>query len=165
MNRKKLRTPDEIAAIYERQMPTVWRVCRTYMKRTADTEDAAADTFAALIRSSPEFENPEHEKAWLIRTASNVCKNMLRRASRRDESLEELDGNGPEFAAPEEDEETRALRDAVDRLPERCRIVVYLYYYEGYSTDEIAKLLKRPPSTVRNQLSDARKLLRERLGE
>ena len=167
MNLKKPRTPEEIAGIYERQMPTVWRVCRTYMKNTADTEDAAADTFAALIRSSPDFENGEHEKAWLIRTASNVCRNLLRRASRRDESLEGLSENGdrPEFAAAEEDGELRDLREAVDLLPERCRIVVYLYYYEGYSTDEVAKLLKRPPSTVRNQLSEARKLLKERLGE
>ena len=88
MNRKASRTPEEIAAVYDRQMPTVWRVCRTYMKNTADTEDAAADTFLALIRSSPAFESEEHEKAWLIRTACNVCRSMLRRASRKNESLE-----------------------------------------------------------------------------
>ena len=64
-----------------------------------------------------------------------------------------------------EDEESRALWEAVQSLPERYRISVYLHYYEGYRTDEIAELLKRPPSTVRNWLSEARKLLRERLGE
>ncbi len=166
MNPKKPRTPEEIAGIYERQMPTVWKVCRTYMKNTADTEDAAADTFAAMIRSSPDFENTEHEKAWLIRTASNVCKNMLRRASRKNESLDALaeEGDRREFAAPEDDT-ALLLRDAVDSLPERCRIVVYLYYYEGYATEEIAGILKRPSSTVRNRLSEARKLLKERLGE
>ncbi len=170
MKRKTPRTPEEIAVIYDRQMPTVWRVCRTYMKNTADTEDAAADTFLALIRSSPAFESEEHEKAWLIRTACNVCRSMLRRASRRNESLETLAeaGDRAEFAAPEggaEDEEKRRLWDAVEALPERYRVTVYLHYYEGYRTGEIAGFLKKPSSTVRNWLSEARKLLRERLGE
>ena len=164
MNRTAPRTPEEIAAVYDRQMPTVWRVCRTYMKNTADTEDAAADTFLALIRSSPAFESEEHEKAWLIRTACNVCRSMLRRASRRNVSLDALEGDGPEFAAPE-DEEKRRLWDAVEALPERYRVTVYLHYYEGYRTEEIAGFMKRPASTVRNWLSEARKLLRERLGD
>ena len=170
VHRTVRRTPEEIAAVYDRQMPTVWRVCRTYMKNTADTEDAAADTFLALIRSSPAFESEEHEKAWLIRTACNVCRSMLRRASRKNESLEALAeaGDRAEFAAAEggeEDEEKRRLWDAVEALPERYRVTVYLHYYEGYRTEEIAGFLKRPSSTVRNWLSEARKLLRERLGD
>ena len=167
MKRKTPRTPEEIAVIYDRQMPTVWRVCRSYMKDAADTEDAAADTFAALIRSSPVFASEEHEKAWLIRTASNICKNMLRRASRRTESLEDLSSGGdrPEFAAEEDGDELASLREAVDALPERYRIAVCLHYFEGYATGEIAEVLKKPPSTVRNWLSEARKLLKERLGE
>ena len=175
---RTVRSPEEIAAVYERQMPTVWRVCRTYMKNEADTEDAAADTFAAFVASSPAFESEEHEKAWLIRTASNVCVSMLRRASRKVESLDALAerGAGQEFAAsasasgPSDlkdpgDRETRELWEAVDSLPERYRISVYLHYYEGYRTDEIAGLLGKPSSTVRNWLSEARKILRERLRE
>ena len=177
-NKKTVRSPEEIAAVYERQMPTVWRVCRTYMKNEADTEDAAADTFAAFVASSPAFESEEHEKAWLIRTASNVCVSMLRRASRKVESLDALAerGAGQEFAAsasasgPSDlkdpgDRETRELWEAVDSLPERYRISVYLHYYEGYRTDEIASMRGKPSSTVRNWLSEARKILRERLRE
>lgn len=169
MNRKAHRTPEEIAAVYGRQMPTVWRVCRTYMKSTADTEDAAAETFLALIRSSPAFESGEHEKAWLIRTACNICRSMLRRAYRKNESLEALEeeGDRPEFAAPgwAGDWENRRLWEEVEALPERFRVTVYLYYYEGYKTEEIAKILGKPSSTVRNWLSEARKLLKERLGD
>ena len=172
---KAVRSPEEIAAVYERQMPTVWRVCRTYMKNEADTEDAAADTFAAFVASSPAFESEEHEKAWLIRTASNVCVSMLRRASRKVESLDALSEKGDRDWQESEpasrplsdpgDRETRELWEAVDSLPERYRISVYLHYYEGYRTDEIAGMLGKPPSTVRNWLSEARKLLRERLRE
>ena len=169
------RTPEEIAAVYERQLPTVWRVCRTYMKNEADTEDAAADTFAAFVASSPSFESAEHEKAWLIRTASNVCVSMLRRASRKVESLDALEERGErDWQASESalqtfsdpgDRETRELWEAVESLPERYRISVYLHYYEGYRTDEIAGMLGKPSSTVRNWLSEARKLLREKLRE
>ncbi|MBE6723575.1 MAG: sigma-70 family RNA polymerase sigma factor [Ruminococcaceae bacterium] len=180
---RTVRSPEEIAAVYERQMPTVWRVCRTYMKNEADTEDAAADTFAAFVASSPAFESEEHEKAWLIRTASNVCVSMLRRASRKVESLDALaergeTGAGQAYEAsasalspgPSDlkdpgDRETRELWEAVDSLPERYRISVYLHYYEGYRTDEIASMLGKPSSTVRNWLSEARKILRERLRE
>lgn len=58
-----------------------------------------------------------------------------------------------------------AVLEAVLSLPERCKTVVYLYYYEGYRTEEIARMLRRPGSTVRSQLSEGRRFLRERLGQ
>lgn len=57
------------------------------------------------------------------------------------------------------------LYSAVLALPSRYKTVVYLYYYEGYSTEEIASMLHKPVSTIRNQLSDARKKLQKRLEE
>lgn len=50
-------------------------------------------------------------------------------------------------------------------LSDKYKTVVYLYYYEGYNTEEIARILKKPSSTVRNHLIEARQLLKERLGE
>ena len=142
--------------------------CILFLKSAALSRSRSL--YPALIRSSPAFESEEHEKAWLIRTACNVCRSMLRRASRKNESLEALAeaGDREEFAAAEggeADEEKRRLWDAVEALPERYRAAVYLHYYEGYRTEEIAGFLKRPSSTVRNWLSEARKLLRERLGD
>ena len=49
----------------------------------------------------------------------------------------------------------------VMNLPERYKDAIYLYYYEGYSTDEIARILKKPHSTIRSHLHEARKLLKE----
>ena len=80
-----LRADKEIAEIFERQYKTVYRVCFAYMKTASDTEDAVQDTFIQLIQASPEFESNEHEKAWLIRTASNVCRNVLKHWWRRRE--------------------------------------------------------------------------------
>ena len=154
------RTDREIADLYARHGKTVYRVCFAYMKNPADTEDAVQDTFLRLIQSGPAFESEEHEKAWLIRTASNVCKNALRHWWRRRESLEaHADLPGPEELRTDE------VLQAVLGLPAKYKTVVYLYYYEGYSGPEIAGLLKKPQSTVRNYLREARAILKERLGD
>ena len=89
MKRKTPRTAEEIAEIFDRHHRTVYRVCWSFLKNSADAEDAVQDAFLALIRSSPELESEEHEKAWLIRTASNLCINMLRSPRRKTEPLDE----------------------------------------------------------------------------
>ena len=154
------RTDKEIADIYERHKQTVYRVCYAYLKNAMDTEDAVQETFFRLIRKNPRFASQEHEKAWLIRTAVNICKDELKRKRRGDESIDDH----PDLQSPETAESSGVL-EAVLGLPERYRTVIYLYYYEGYDSAEIAGILKKPKSTVRNDLSDARKILKERLGD
>lgn len=160
MAEPSLRTDKDFTQLFERYSSTVYRVCYAYMKNPADTEDALQETFFRLIRSKPVFENEIHEKAWLIRTASNVCKNELRRWWRKRESIDDH----PELP----DDRTPAVNEvltAVLDLPDKYKTVVYLFYYEGYTGEEIAGMLKKPSSTVRNYLHEARNLLRERLGE
>ncbi len=160
MSDSLLRTDEEIADIYQRHKKTVYQVCYAYMKNPADTEDAVQDTFFRLIKSGPEFDSAEHEKAWLIRVAANVCKNMVRHWWRRRENIEELSE-----VPCSEDIGTDEVISAVLDLPDRYKTAVYLYYYEGYTSTEIAGLLKKPKSTIRNYLHEARAILRERLGE
>ena len=159
MAKPLLRTDKEIADIYMRHGKMVYRVCFAYMKNSADTEDAVQETFYKLIRSGPAFENEEHEKAWLIRTAVNTCKNALKHWWRKRENIE--DHEELAMAVPVADDTLTAVLE----LPEKYRVVVYMYYYEGYSSVEIAAILKKPQSTIRNYLHEARRLLRERLGE
>ncbi len=159
MAKSLLRTDKEIAEIYSRQVKTVYRVCFAYMKNAADTEDAVSDTFMKMIRSGAGFVSEEHEKAWLIRTASNVCKDMLKSWWRKREKLEDFEQR--QGSGPVEVDETL---QAVMALPEKYKTVVYLYYYEGYTSVEISKILLKPQSTIRNYLCEARNILRERLG-
>ena len=160
MAKPLLRTDKEIADIYTRHGNMVYRVCFSYMKNPADTEDAVQDTFIKLIRSGPAFESEEHEKAWLLRTAANTCKNALKLKWREHDNIDdhsELSGEG----LPEPDDTLAAVMG----LPDKYKIVVYMYYYEGYSSVEIADILEKPKSTIRNYLHEARMLLRERLGD
>ena len=70
----------------------------------------------------------------------------------------------PRTAAPEADSGAAELWDAVARLPEKLRVLIHLYYAEGYSTEEIAGLLDIPAATVRTRLRRARKRLKDLLG-
>lgn len=153
------RTNEEILAAYDRHADTVYRIAYAFLKNRADAEDAVQNTFVKLLskRAVP-FETAEHEKAFLIVTVSNLCRNELKRYRRRMASL-------PEQDLPAQEPASQTLLQAVLSLPERHKLAVYLYYYEGYRTDEIAQMLHKPASTIRNHLSEARQLLKARLGE
>lgn len=153
------RTDREIAELYQRHVDTVYRVCFSYMKNRADTEDLVQDTFIKLISSGTCFNSVEHEKAWLIVTASNLCKNALRHWWRRRENIEDYSG-----LCQEEDLHLDDVLEAIMKLPAVYKDAVYLYYYEGYTTPEIAAMLNCSQSTVRNRLMRARKLLKTMLG-
>lgn len=153
-----LRTDKEIMDIYHRQVDTVYRICFSFMKNKADTEDMVQDTFLRLMKSGPEFQSEKHEKAWLIVTAANLCKDSLRKAWRKNESIDDL----PEMAG--EDSLHNPVLDAILTLPRDQKLAVFLYYYEGYSTAEIAKILGCRQGTVRSRLHRARDALRIYLG-
>ena len=153
------RTGKEISKIYNRQVETVYRICYSFMKNTSDTEDMVQETFLRLIRSGMLFESEEHEKAWLIVTASNLCKDALKHWWRKTEDI-----TAHTLRASEPPPETNHILEAVLNLPLNLKTAVYMYYYEGYSAQEIAAYLRCPPSTVRSRLARARKKLKNELG-
>ncbi len=153
------REQDRFLEIYLRRADLVYRVCFSFLKNPADTEDAVQNTFLRLLSSDPKFQDQEHEKAWLIVTASNLCRDQLRHWWKKREPLEWHEQT--EAAPPTELDETL---EALLSLPEKYRFPLYLFYYEGYRSGEIAQLLKKPPSTVRTYLQKGRELLRSKLG-
>ena len=153
----------DIEQVFKRNARAVYRVCYSFMGNAADAEDATQTTFMRLIDHPRTFEDDGHERAWLITVASNLCRDVLKSAARTrtvamPEGVEYVD----EHATADQIDETL---EAVLRLPEKYKDVVYLHYYEGMPTDEIAQVVGSPPSTVRNRLRDARKLLRQMLGD
>ena len=153
------RTGKEITEIYNRQVDTVYRICFSFMKNTVDTEDMVQETFLRLIKSGVGFVSEEHEKAWLIVTASNLCRDTLKKWWRRTEDIDDpsLNLKQPPF-------EIDSVLDAILKLPADQKTAVYMYYYEGYSTADIAAYLSCPEATVRSRLSRARKTLKRKLG-
>lgn len=160
MSESTLRTNADFEAFYERHYKYVYRLCFTYMKSAADAEDCTEDVFVKVLTGNYAFEDETHERKWLTVTAINHCKDKLKSWKRKSvTSIDEVQ----EIAA-EETDDLSDVRDAVMRLPVKYKDVVWLYYYEGHSTDEISSMLHRPPSTIQNQLRDARNLLKKDLG-
>lgn len=153
------RTGKEITEIYNRQVDTVYRICFSFMKNRHDTEDMVQETFLRLISSGVGFVSEEHEKAWLIVTASNLCRDTLKKWWRKTEDIDDpsLNLKSPPF-------EIDSVLDAIMKLPSDQKCAVYMYYYEGYSTSDIASYLHCPHATVRSRLSRARKTLKKKLG-
>ena len=152
------RTGRAVRELYEEHSQTLYRIAFTYLKNRYDAEDALQETFLRLIRGRVAFVDAQHEKAWLIRTVSNVCRDMLKAKSRHHLDLDAQ----TQLAAPEP--EANALLAAILALPGKYKTAVYLYYYEGYAVSEIADMLRQPPNTVKTWLFRARKTLKESLG-
>jgi RNA polymerase sigma factor (sigma-70 family) len=150
-----LRTSEEMSQIYYRHVETVYRVCFMFMKNSYDTEDMVQNTFIRLMKDGTHFQSEEHEKAWLIRTATNLCKDFFRNWWTKTVGIDD--------AAEVTDKIPFAIDDTLKKvmeLPSKYKIVVYMYYYEGYSTVEIAKILDKNESTIRSHLSSGRKRLK-----
>ena len=162
MPKNAFRTDADFEAIYERHWKYIYRLCYAYMKSEADAEDCTEDAFVRLLTGDAVFEDEVHEKKWLTVTAINLCKDRLKSCARRNVGSID-DDMMPELAAPQPEDWSDVL-EAVMALPAKLKDAVVLFYYDGYRTEEIAVLLGRPPSTVRNQLRDARNLLKNVLG-
>lgn len=154
-----LRANKEIIAIYERHVDTVYRLCYSFMKSKADAEDMVQETFLRLLSANPVFENEKHEKAWLIVTASNLCKDALKKWWRKHEDIDDC-----RTLAYEQNYGDPSVMKAILSLPKDYKTAVYMYYYEGYTTAEIASYLHCLETTVRSRLSRARAQLRTILG-
>ncbi len=153
---------ENISRLIKEYGDMVMRIGYTYMKNQADAEDVVQDVFLRVMEKQPQFQNAEHQKAWLIRTTINICKNKLNTFWQRNKCS--LDSITP--AAADNDSDTAAdVLAAVLSLPENHRLVVYMYYYEGYSTREIAALLRKNHATVRSYLRRARNQLKDLLKE
>jgi len=151
-------TEEQFVEVYSRQVTTVYRVCFSFMKNRADTEDMVQETFLRMLSARQNFENERHEKAWLIVTASNLCKDSLKKWWRKNENIEDYGDIAVE--EPQED----SVLECILQLPNDYKDAVYMYYYEGYTTAEIARHLKCPEATVRSRLSRARRQLQSMMG-
>lgn len=147
---------EEFIRLAECYLDMVYRLCLSCLGQKADAEDACQNVMERLYRASPAFESEEHTRRWLCRVAVNESRRLLTSPwRRRTVGLDEA------VLHQVEELEDRGVLEAVWKLPEKYRVPLYLYYFEGYGTEEIGAILGRPPSTVQTQLARAREKLRQ----
>jgi len=155
MKHTLVRPADEIEKIMNTYGNMLFRLCLITLGNASDAEDAVQETFIRYLQKAPSFENAEHERAWLITVATNKCKDMLRFRSRhRFVDLEEVN----EYT---QDIEDHGIIDALFTVPDKFRMVLVLHYVEGYSIEEISKMIEKTSSAVKMRLQKGRRLLRE----
>ena len=139
---------------YDRYKSMLFRIAYSYLGNRHDCEDILQEAFIRLCYKAPEFPSGEDEKRWLIRVTINLCKSHLRSFwNRNRQNIEEH-----ELFAPEP--EDKEILQEILRLPQNYKIVIYLYYIEGYKVTEIAKILKVGESAVKMRLKRGREQLR-----
>ena len=150
----------DAAAFVRRYSGMILRLCFTYSLGRADAQDICQNVFLKLLQSDRRFDSEGETRAFIIRITINECKDVLKSGwRRRSVPLDEL----IEREVPFLPEENTGVLAAVQRLPVKYREAVYLYYYEGYSAEEIAAMVGAKPAAVRQRLARAREKLRKEL--
>lgn len=148
-------------ALIERYQQHLYAIAFNICKNLQDAEDVVQDTFIQYHTTKKEFDTEEHILAWLIRVAINKAKNITHSFWRKNKCNLEEYMETLTFETPESEN----LFDTVMKLPEKYRIVLHLFYYEDYTTQEISEILHLSISNVKTRLSRGRALLKETLKE
>lgn len=145
---------ESIHRLVERNKNNVYRLAMLYCKNRADADDIFQEVFLRYCKKQPVFDSQEHEKAWFIRVTVNCCKSLLRSAwFQKTTALEE--------SIPAMTKEEQGLYTYIKELPPNYRVVIYLYFYQGYSLVEVADMMGKNQNTVRTYLFRAKRQLKE----
>ena len=148
----------EAERLVETYADLMLRLSYTYLKSTHDAEDICQTVLLKLVYGGYVFDSPEHERAWIVRTTANSCKDVLRGAHRKRTVTLDETFDRPAPVPPES-----AVLDEVMALPQKYREAIYLHYYEGFTIREIAEITGRSEAAVSAHLSRGRGKLRTTL--
>ena len=160
MDAKPLRTGGQVEDILVRYQNTVYGLALARTGSRADAEDVFQEVFLAYFQSNKAFRDEEHQKAWLLRTKINFCRRVTSSSWRkRTVPLSQWEDRPLPFQSAEEN----SVWQAVMELEESLRVPIYLFYFQGLTTQEIARALSIRPGAVRMRLSRGRERLRQTL--
>ena len=144
----------------ERYSDMIYRIAVTITRNEEDAKDVFQETFLRLVRNQDKIVSEEHLKAWMIRVVSNCAKTMVSSPWNRNTK-----GLANEREAQEDsyEHEDNTLFLELKKLPQKYSMVLYLYYYEGYSVKEIGKMLEKNENTIKTLMSRGRDLLKRNL--
>lgn len=159
MKNSSVRPTDVLEEVLNQYGNMLFRYALTMLGTVQDAEDVVQEVLLRFWQKAPDFKSKEHEKAWLLTVTANRCRDMLRTRLRRGETALDSIAELPDaWAAPTENS---GILEALMRLPEKYKKVVYLHYVEGYKVEEIAGMIGKSASAVKMRLKKGRELLGE----
>ena len=147
---------ENIEPLFRLYRDDVYRLALSYTRSVPEAEDVCQNVFLKLME--PDTITPGKERAWLMQVTANQCRNLLRSSW-----WKKTEGLDVQLPAPEP--RYQELWHSVMTLPPKYRVVIYLRYYEEYTTKEMARLLKVSQSVVTTRLNRARMMLKQQLEE
>lgn len=146
---------------YDRYSDMLYRIAYIYTGSHCESEDILQEVFIKLLNRKSSFKDSDHEKAWLIRVATNECKDYLKSSRHSNMPLNDEIIWGKSC----ENDKKLDVQAGIISLDDKYKTIIYLYYYEDYSINEIAAILKLSKSAVKMRLSRARNQLKSMLEE
>jgi RNA polymerase sigma-70 factor, ECF subfamily len=158
---------EQIEEYFRKYYACVYRAAFSQVKSHGDAEDVLQEVFIRLLRYQPDFESSEHEKAWIIRTTLNLCKDLQKSKWNSTtvgiDKIVETDLQKSCFTHKLMEEDN--LLQVVLSLPEKYRNCLFFFYYEDYSIKELASLLGMTENTVKTNLKRGREILKDTIGK
>lgn len=155
MAQKFKKSDNEVEEVVQKYGSIIFRISYCILCNVQDAEDAVQETFLKYMTKSPEFLSEEHRKAWLIKVSTNISKNMLMFRIRREAlNIDDVINIG----IPQDD---ISIFEMIMSIPTKYKIVMTLYYVEGYRSKEIAEILDINEAAVRKRLQRGRELLKK----
>lgn len=153
LEKRMKKDKEEIRRVMEQYGNTIYRMSCFMLQNEQDAQDILQETLIRYMQKAPSFSSQKVEKAWLLRVADNLCKDMLRFQKRnRCINLEAIG----DLADAEEEH----LAEQIFALPEKYKQVIFLHYYEGYAVSEMAEILKISPGAVKKRMERGRQKLK-----
>lgn len=156
--RKEIMKKEQLGQLILASEDTLYHVAKTLLPSDADCADAIQEAIVKAFTNLHNLRQDSYAKTWLIRILINECYTLMRKGKHL-VPLEDY----PCQEAVREPADYSDLYEAVKKLPPDIRICIVLYYLDGYSVKETAKILKISESAVKNRLARARTKMRREL--
>ncbi len=159
IKRAKLKDADAFTELIQSQMQNMYKTARAILMNDEDAADAIQETILVCWEKIGDLKKDKYFRTWITRILINKCYEIIR-VNKKVTYMEEL----PDVFM-ENDLSNLEWKEALRVLDKKYRLVIVLFYSEGFSTKEIAEILKIPGSTVRTRLSRGREQLAKYYGD
>lgn len=143
----------------------IYNLCLRTLNDRGEAEDAAQEAFIKIYRGLKTYNGSSKFSTWALKISSNVCIDMIRKRKAQTVPIEDYEINDEH--TPEKafiSSETRNdVKQAVQSLPEKYRVMIVYYHFMNLSYQEISNILNEPMTIVKNRMYRARLMLKESL--